>query len=155
MALEDIQPKQKETEWRPTRKQAAVLQAAQEAGLNRTITKVCEEAGVPRTRFYKWLNKDPNFKRAWEDVWYGTVRRHLPGAIQALAQRAQSGDVQAIKLMAELAGVYKEKKGVELSTRDGQPLFGVVMLPAVAQEEAEAVVEEAVEYAQGRAEGTE
>lgn len=82
---------------------------------------------MPRRRFYKWLEKDPNFKRAWEDVWYGTVRRHLPGAIQALAQQAQAGDVQAIKLLAELAGVHSKK--VDLAGTLGGEIRVVFNIP--------------------------
>lgn len=112
--------KQKSTEWKPSPKQQAVLEAAHGQGVNRTISAVCQEAGVDRTSFYKWMREDPGFVKAWDAVWYGTVRRHLPGAIQALAQKAQEGDVPAIKLLTELAGVYRgrlevESKGVPIS----------------------------------------
>lgn len=101
--------------WRPTREQQALLDTALESGIGRTITAVCEESGVPRRTYYNWM-QDPDFARAWEDAWYGTVRRHLPGAIQALSQRALEGDVPAIKLLTELAGVYRDRREV---TGDG------------------------------------
>ena len=105
--------KQKSTEWKPSPKQQAVLEAAHGQGVNRTISAVCQEAGVDRTSFYKWMREDPGFVKAWDAVWYGTVRRHLPGAIQALAQKAQEGDVPAIKLLTELAGIYRDRKELE------------------------------------------
>lgn len=107
------------TDWRPTPKQRAVLEAATEAGIRRSITAVCNEAGVSRDAFYKWL-RDENFQRAWDDVWHGAIRRHLPGVVAATIERAQSGDVAAARLIAELAGVFKQKH--EHSGTDGAPL---------------------------------
>ncbi|MFA5091811.1 MAG: phBC6A51 family helix-turn-helix protein [Candidatus Paceibacterota bacterium] len=100
---------QKATKWEPNAKQAAVLEAAQIAGINRNITKVCEEAHVHRKTFYEWLKTDPNFKEAWREVWHFTLERHLPGTLMALVNAAQGGDVSAIKLHCELAGAYKQK----------------------------------------------
>ena len=114
-----------------TQRQIKILEAAQQAGLHRNIEKVCQEADIPFRSFCRWLAEDPRFKERWDHLWYNSARRHLPGAVQALAHEAQDGNVHAIKLLSELAGVYQEKKGVEISTRDGQPLFGVIMLPPV------------------------
>ena len=96
---------QNTTNWVPTPKQAAVLEAAQEAGLNRSISAICESAGVDRTGFYRWLHKDPQFAAAWEDVWHGTIKRHLPGVVAAVIAKAQDGDIPAARLVADLAGV--------------------------------------------------
>lgn len=120
-----------------TARQIKILEAAQQAGLHRNIEKVCQEADVPVRTFYRWLAQDPRFKERWDRLWYDSARRHLPGAIQALAYEAHDGNVHAIKLLSELAGVYQEKKGIEVSTKDGQPLFGVVMLPPILGQEGE------------------
>ena len=55
---------QKTTDWIPNPKQSAVLEAAQEAGLNRSISAICEVAGVDRKSFYNWMKKDDEFKAA-------------------------------------------------------------------------------------------
>ena len=96
---------QNTTEWAPSPKQAAVLEAAQEAGLGRSISAICEAARVDRTSFYRWLRKDPQFTAAWKDVWRGALNRHLPGVVAAMLEKAQQGDVPAARLVADLAGL--------------------------------------------------
>lgn len=100
---------QNTTEWHPTPKQAAVLEAAQEAGLNRSIVSLCEAACVDRKSFYRWLKDDPDFKAAWEDIWIHSVRRHMPGVVAAVIAKAQDGDVPAARLIADLAGVTRQR----------------------------------------------
>lgn len=61
---------------------------------------------------YFWLDPfdrrhDPGFAAAWDQVWRGTIRRHLPGVVAAMIHKAQEGDVQAARLVADLAGVLK------------------------------------------------
>lgn len=108
--------KQTETKWRPTKKQAAMLTAASEAGLNRTITAVCEEAGVARPTFYRWLD-DPHFKREWENAWYGATRRHMPGVVAAQIDAALKGDTAAATFVARMAGLWVDRKEITLPKR--------------------------------------
>ena len=96
-----------------TPKMLSVLEAAMEIGLNRSITKVCDDADVARQTFYKWLDSSEEFKKAWDEVWYGSIKRHLPGVISAQIERALQGDTRAAELIAKLAGVSVEK--LELS----------------------------------------
>ncbi len=100
---------QKTTDWIPNPKQSAVLEAAQEAGLNRSISAICEVAGVDRKSFYNWMKKDDEFKAAWEDIWIHSVRRHMPGVVAAVIAKAQDGDVPAARLIADLAGVTRQR----------------------------------------------
>ena len=100
------------TKWTPTPKQAGVLEAAKEAGLKRTITAITEAGGVSRKTFYRWIDDDPGFADAWYSIWRGAIERHLPGAIAALVHQAQSGDVAAIRLMCDLAGVLIRRSEV-------------------------------------------
>lgn len=120
-----------------TARQIKILEAAQRAGLHRSIEKVCQEADIPVRTFYRWLAQDLRFKERWDRLWYDSARRHLPGAVNALAHEAYGGNVHAVKLLADLAGVYQEKKGIEVSTKGGQPLFGVIMLPPILGQESE------------------
>lgn len=69
---------------------------------------MCADAGVSRDTFYRWL-KDDGFRQAWESAWHGTVLRHLPGVVSAMVERAQSGDVAAARLIADMAGVIKQR----------------------------------------------
>lgn len=86
-----------------------MLDAAQETGTSRTITALCEEAGVDRSLFYRWLRQDPNFRAAWEDTWRSSIKRHLPGVIAAQLDRALNGDTKAARLIADVAGLIKQK----------------------------------------------
>lgn len=80
-----------------------------ESGFQRNIRALCDEAGVPKTTFYRWLDSDPAFELAWNGLWQRMVNRHLPTAVAAVVKRAQAGDVSATRLMAELAGVLKQQ----------------------------------------------
>lgn len=100
---------QNSTNWAPTPKQAAVLDAAQEAGLNRSISTICDRAGVDRKSFYNWINRDSHFKATWEEIWTHSIRRHMPGVVAAMIAKAQDGDVPAARLIADLAGVTRQR----------------------------------------------
>lgn len=118
---------QSATEWKATPKQRAMLEAGAEAGLNRSISAVCKDAGSDRTTFYRWLEKDENFKKAWEGVWYGAVKRHLPGVVMAQIYKALEGDTRAAEFVAKMAGDWVEKKDI---TSGGEPLMGFeVVMP--------------------------
>lgn len=101
--------------WKPTRKQTAALEAAQEAGLNRSITAICEAAGVDRRGFYRWLENDADFRAAWDDIWRGTIKRHLPGVVAAVVSKAQDGDIPAARLLADMAGLTKHRIEADLN----------------------------------------
>lgn len=93
--------------WKPTDKQLAVLNAAAEVGLLRSISTVAMEAGVSRQAIHGWLNDDPGFKQAWEDIPKTMIGNHMPGVFAALLRKCEMGDVPAIKLACEITGVYK------------------------------------------------
>ena len=95
------------TEWKPNRRQKKVLDAAQEAGANRTITQVCDDAGVPRRTFYNWLASE-GFARAWDEVWRRAIVRHMPGVVAAMLAKAGKGNVPAARLVADMAGAIKQ-----------------------------------------------
>ena len=95
-------------DWKPKPRQKRILEAAQEVGLNRTITTVCEEADVPRRTFYYWLDKDPCFADAWDKVWRRAITRHMPTIIAAVVCKARKGDVPAARLLADMVGAVKQ-----------------------------------------------
>ena len=108
------------TEWKPNRRQKKVLDAAQEAGINRTITQVCEEAGVPRRTFYNWLAEE-GFAGAWDKVWRCAITRHMPAVVAAIVCKARKGDVPAARLLADMAGAVKQVH--EVSTPEGMTIM--------------------------------
>ena len=93
--------------WKPDRRQKKLLDAAQKAGVNRTISQVCQEADVPRRTFYNWLDKE-DFARAWDDIWRCAIVRHMPSVVAAMTGKARKGDVPAARLLADMAGVVKQ-----------------------------------------------
>ena len=95
--------------------QRAILDTAMESGIGRNIVAICDEAGVPRSSFYRWLENDEAFREAWESLYHGAIRRHLPGVVVAMIERAQSGDVAAARLVADLGGVIVSKSKTEQS----------------------------------------
>jgi AcrR family transcriptional regulator len=109
------------TEWRPTPKQRAALEAASEMGLRRSVSAICNAAGVSRESFYRWMRDDANFREAWDTAWQSASRRQLNGVLAAMVERALSGDVPAARLVAELAGAIKQKH--EHSGTDGRDLM--------------------------------
>ena len=106
-------------------KQRELLEVAQNVGLNRNITVVCEEAGVPRRNFYNWLERDPDFREAWETVWYGTIKKHMPGVLSAVVKQAQGGVVQAARLLADISGIIKQK--IALGGDDTLPALRIIV----------------------------
>ncbi len=69
--------------WKPKPKQKKVLEAAQKPDYNRTITAICEEAGIKRNTFYTWIKKDEDFRKAWNEVWEWGIDRYMPGMVAA------------------------------------------------------------------------
>jgi len=96
------------TEWKPNRRQKRLLDAAQESGVNRTITQICKEVGVPRRTFYNWLGKE-GFEKAWDDVWRRAIVRHMPGVVAAMVATANKGNTSAARLLADMAGAIKQR----------------------------------------------
>ena len=96
---------QSATDWQPSIKQHRVLNAAAEAGIHRSVTAIAKQAGVRRQTIYEWLNNDPAFRHAWDELPRNLLRTHLPGVVAAMVRKAQGGDVQAAKLVLEAAGL--------------------------------------------------
>ena len=125
-------------------KQRDVINTAMEPGIERTITAVCDAARVSRDTFYRWLRDSPEFRDAWENAWHGAIRRHLPGVVAAMIDRALAGDVKAARLVADLAGVITREHRVTLDTtlrQEAERLAKELDLdPAELLAEAEAII---------------
>lgn len=95
--------------WIPTPLQAAVMEAALSSEKRRTITAICKDAGVSRQTFYEWLREDADFRDAWANLWRRAIERHLSPVVLAMAHKAAQGDVQAARLVVEIAGIAPRK----------------------------------------------
>jgi hypothetical protein len=93
-----------------------------EGGFGRSITALCIEAGVSRPTFYEWMKEDEGFIKAWQALPEKILRPAIPGVIQAMITKAKAGDVQAGRLILELANVYVPVQKHEHSGPNGQPI---------------------------------
>lgn len=130
-----------------TVRQRHVVDNAMEPGIRRSIAAVCEAAGVSRDTFYRWLRDDAEFREAWEAAWRGSIRRHLPGVVAAMIERALSGDVKAARLVADMAGVITRQAHVSIDVavrREVERVAAELGLdPAEVMAEAEAILRSA------------
>ena len=92
------------TDWAPSLKQQKFLEVASQSGLTRNISKLCREAGVTRISFYRWYEEQPGFRQALNELPRLMLAKHLPGVYAALLRRAESGDLEAIRMTFEVVG---------------------------------------------------
>jgi len=116
-------------DWKPAPGQRRVLEAAQEAGLNRTITATCKEADVVRRTFYYWLRNNECFAKAWDDVWRRAITRHMPSIVSALTGKARKGDVPAARLLADMSGSMRQQ--IDVTSKGERILPLVIHLPEI------------------------
>ena len=113
------------TKWKPKPKQKKLLEAAQTPGLKRTISAICEEAGIVTKTFYNWLEKDEGFRDAWLSVWEWQIDRYMPSVVAAQVKKAQGGSTQAARYLSDVSG--KMVKKVDLTSK-GKTLKGYAVV---------------------------
>ena len=91
------------SDWQPTPKEAALLEAAGKIGLNRGVTAICEEAETSRETYYQ-AQKKLGFRRAWADVARQVMESGSPGVSAAVTQKAIGGDMTAARLHLQATG---------------------------------------------------
>lgn len=84
-----------------------------------TVTKICETAGISRDSFYRLFNRDPQFVEAYTQMCQTACLSHALSAINALAQEAKTGDVQAAKAVLEMAGIRNPSATLNLNHQAG------------------------------------
>ena len=92
------------SDWVPTPKEAALLEAAGKIGLNRTVSVICEEAGVSRETYYQ-ARKKAGFRAAWAKVACQVIEAGSPGVAGAVTQKAIDGDMTAARLHLQASGM--------------------------------------------------
>lgn len=91
------------------RKMAEMLASPEFDG---NISKLCDEIGVARSTFYRWY-EDADFVRYVEWLIERYSDSELANAWRALIKKANSGNVEALKLYFELKGKYKKEIAID------------------------------------------
>jgi len=105
--------------WTPTADQAKLFDEALNSGLRRSVTAICQKAGVSRAAFYRWM-QDAHFRAAWSELHTEAISRHLPGVTAAVIFQAERGNISAARLLYEVAGALKIR--AEVTGKDGGPI---------------------------------
>jgi hypothetical protein len=92
------------TDWAPSPKQAALLNAAIRVGFDRNISAICRQAGVSRDLFYASM-RQPEFAAAWERLPRDMLRTHMPAVVAAVVSKAKQGDLKAAAMLFDAFGL--------------------------------------------------
>lgn len=123
-------------EWVPSAEQIKLVELLINPEDRRTKTEKMEEAGIPRTTFYRML-KDKNFKTYLREQLDTMTDGELPDVWKAHMLKCKRGDMTAIKLYYEIKGIYVERK--EITGKDGGPIETKTNLKALSIEELRAL----------------
>lgn len=89
-----------------SRKQINAAQMLASPEWSGNISQLCEEIGVSRTTYYRWLD-DAQFKEYASMLVEKYADSKLSGVWKALIKKAETGDLSAIKLFFELQNKNK------------------------------------------------
>lgn len=76
------------------------------------ISRLCERHGVARSTLYRWLG-ETDFKNYVDFLIEKYTDSELTNAWRALVKKANSGNVEALKLFFELKGRYKQQIAID------------------------------------------
>lgn len=76
------------------------------------ITRLCNEMGVARSTLYRWYD-DADFMGYVEWLIEKYTDSELANAWRALVRKANTGNVEALKLFFELKGKYKQEISID------------------------------------------
>ena len=77
-----------------------------------TVTEMCKHLKVSRSSFYVW-QQEADFKGYIEFLIENFTDSELPNAWRALVKKANSGNIEALKLFFELKGKYKQEIAID------------------------------------------
>lgn len=79
----------------------------------KSIIKLCEIADISRGVYYKAM-KDPAFVAELKERSLEVVIGFIPSSINALGKKAASGDIKAISIVLEMAGMHSNRISVDV-----------------------------------------
>ena len=100
--IEDADPT---PDWKPSNNQRALLDMAMRSDLSRGIRAICQDAGISRQTFYKWM-KDLRFATLWRDV--PAVNLLVERRIGDIERRLENIEVEVARLQ-DVAKLLKVK----------------------------------------------
>lgn len=108
--------KQNQTDYNPTRGEKKLLDILLDPiHRTKTVTTICELAEVSRDVYYTAFKK-PDFVGYYNDRCLDIVKLSLGPVVNAFISEAKRGSYTHGKVLLEMAGLYTEKKNVQLTT---------------------------------------
>ena len=80
---------------------------------NSSVKEIAEQLGISDRTLVKW-RADPNFLEAVEKRYMVVLGSKIPAITEAMAREAESGNVQAARLIYEFAGKLIKKHEVNI-----------------------------------------
>ncbi len=79
-----------------------------------SVTAICQHAGISRDSFYR-IWKTPEFTQKYKELCTDTLLSFALPASEALGEAATMKDVNAIKMILEMSGIYSPKASVDVT----------------------------------------
>ena len=99
---------QKRTEYVPTLAENKLLDVLLDpANRLKNVTELCTLAGIGRTTYYEAFAK-PEFAEYVKQQSLELLKRAVPAGMNALLKEATRGSYPHLKMLLEMAGLYKE-----------------------------------------------
>jgi len=83
----------------------------------KTLEQIGEEIGVARSTIWRW-HQNSDFVGWINNQGFEMLKSSLNGVYRALVRKAESGDVQAIKLYLENIGEFVEKQEMTIGWKE-------------------------------------
>lgn len=123
MITEAEKLEQNVTKYKPTLNEKKILEAMlNPANRLKTITEICDIAGVSRKAYYRAFEK-PDFMDHYKQESKALASKHIGQVLNAFVKEASRGSFQHGKVLLEMAGLYKETIRKELTGKGGEPLI--------------------------------
>ena len=103
--------------FQPNREQLQFAEIWLDYSQKKTFETMAKEIGCSRTTIWSWF-KDPKFVEWINKQGFEMLKSSLNTVYRALVRRAESGDVQAIKLYLENIGEFVEKQEMTIGWKE-------------------------------------